>query len=417
MMDRMQSEPRPEEYITAVQILSETVTASSDHRILALFAKADETLTYSISRLMDPIMPILEQKPYVHPESSFLGTFAPHHVPTLKYTEHQAYQPNMVSDIIIAGDRQPTAISGATISLMTVPSEQLSVDRLMVLQDVQAEENPRSYTQAEKTLNDSQLMNEEPVERYLPIQMKILFPDISTAVLANESDSGLAIFSTDSFMASKALSGPEQMREEFYNQDIEKVISHCEIQTGRYGKKAAELAQKRIPYDYMKERKGDYSIKDLLIDGKAAEGYAHLERVVVTESSQETYLLRVFNEDTGFHELHEIDGNSVYAHIDRQLGSSRTLVWKKQSYIDMDTGEIRSGIYLEMIAEYKNALETAFGGKEDSLKCIIITVNGKEPGNGSIALDSLRLHADVIEINSKAYHAAEYKENAILIAA
>ena len=100
---------------------------------------------------------------------------------------------------------------------------------------------------------------------------------------------------------------------------------------------------------------------------------------------------------------HKLDKASVNAQIDmalRKLGY--TPIWKMQGYIDTDTGEERTGLILDAVAEVHSEAKKSFTGKDEyGMKRMgyITLVNGTEPGKGTISLDTSKAKkGDKVEV-------------------
>ena len=82
--------------------------------------------------------------------------------------------------------------------------------------------------------------------------------------------------------------------------------------------------------------------------------------------------------------------NSAYAQLDIGLREQGyTPIWKMMSYIDVNTGEKRSGLYLESVAETHLESKELLGDKDEygmDLSGIILLVNGEEPGKGEVSM-------------------------------
>ncbi|MEE9525947.1 MAG: hypothetical protein V3V78_05065 [Candidatus Woesearchaeota archaeon] len=154
----------------------------------------------------------------------------------------------------------------------------------------------------------------------------------------------------------------------------------------------------------------NFTLKDYIRNGELQEGFKLAESVKVTDDNQGIYTLRAISTKNGEIEDIEVDKNSVYAQLDMALDS--TIVWKNFYYIDTDTGEERSGLYLETLAEYHLEAKKLLGDEDEhgmKLNGIIVLINGIEPGQGTISLHDYKVkEGDILEIVYK-NDAARYK--------
>jgi hypothetical protein len=158
-----------------------------------------------------------------------------------------------------------------------------------------------------------------------------------------------------------------------------------------------------------------FRLKDYVRNGEAQEGFKLAEAIEVrfTEEDMKSYTIRAFNTKTGQIVEYHVEGDSLYAYLDRHLRG--TMIWKDFSFIDTDNGKERSGVYtdektgeikaclyLETIAEYHLEAKRLLGDRDNygmKLNGIIILVNGVEPGNGTTSLFNYRLKkGDIVEI-------------------
>ncbi len=124
---------------------------------------------------------------------------------------------------------------------------------------------------------------------------------------------------------------------------------------------------------------------------RAQEGFMLAEDVKITMDDLVApgtdYVITAYSTKTGREENVVIDANSIYAILDRKLKS--TAVWKNYHFIDTDTGEEKTGLYLETLAEYHMQAKELLGDKDQhgmKLNGLIILLNGMEPGKGTVTL-------------------------------
>lgn len=104
------------------------------------------------------------------------------------------------------------------------------------------------------------------------------------------------------------------------------------------------------------------------------------------------HTLTAINAQTGSIEKIKVPSNSAYAQIDKQLSG---IIWKNIVYIDMKTKSKMTGVYLGELKACRKEATKIFGKKHG----IIIFINGKEPGKGTIPLHNYVVKkGDVIEI-------------------
>lgn len=184
---------------------------------------------------------------------------------------------------------------------------------------------------------------------------------------------------------------------------------------------AAEISKIKKAREYLKTKNDSYDAKTVSwmkdstkkLTALEEPGFYLAEEVKVEVSISDRYMISAENVKTGKIEGVKVKSNSVYAVLDRHLKENGLHgVFRVDSYIDTDTGKERQGLYLKTIAEYHLEAEKLLGGKDKygmDLNGIIVLVNGKEPGQGTEALDPFQVkRGDVLSVVYK-NDAAMYK--------
>jgi len=173
--------------------------------------------------------------------------------------------------------------------------------------------------------------------------------------------------------------------------------------------------------NFSEEQEEKYRLSDYVRDGEAQEGFKLAATVIAGDELEDNYDVGatwVDDQKGGQSEKITLKKSSAYAQLDiglRQQGY--TPVWKIMSYIDTDTGEKRSGLYLETIAELHIEAKELLGDKDDygmNLMGIITLINGIEPGNGTVSMEDYDIKAgdnlDVVFKNDSARYNDEIEE-------
>ena len=122
------------------------------------------------------------------------------------------------------------------------------------------------------------------------------------------------------------------------------------------------------------------------------KGFKIAETITIADVKNGNHTITAINAQTGRIEKIKVPSNSAYAQIDKQVSGT---IWKNTVYIDMKTKNKITGVYLEELKEYGKEATKIFGKKSG----IIILINGKEPGKGTIPLHNYAVKkGDVIEI-------------------
>lgn len=145
------------------------------------------------------------------------------------------------------------------------------------------------------------------------------------------------------------------------------------------------------------------SLEDYIRDGTVMDGFKLAASITVGSGLDGLYNIEAFNTKTGSVDTFELDAGSAYAQLDQGLRDlGLTSHWENFFYIDTDTGEEKSGLYLKTIKETDREAKSLLGGKDDygtELSGLIVLINGSEPGNGTTPLHNHPVSAgDVIEL-------------------
>ncbi len=141
------------------------------------------------------------------------------------------------------------------------------------------------------------------------------------------------------------------------------------------------------------EQEEKYKLIDYIRDGEVQEGFKLATTVIAKEELEDNYNLEavwIDDEKGGQSEKITLKKSSAYAQLDISLKEQGyTPIWKIMSYIDTDTGEKRSGLYLKTIAELHLEAKELLGDKDEygmKLMGVILLINGQEPGQGIISM-------------------------------
>ncbi|MBU0627594.1 MAG: hypothetical protein KKC75_00250 [Nanoarchaeota archaeon] len=184
-------------------------------------------------------------------------------------------------------------------------------------------------------------------------------------------------------------------------------ISECYAEEIKNIQKAREYIKKReIGYScsgalhslfhhtgFTPEKERKYKLRDYIRDGKVQKGFKLATTTTVSEDVKGSYGIEARWEDDqkrGQSEKVMLKRSSAYAQLDMDIKKQGyTPVWKIMSYIDTETGQKRSGLYLETIAELHVEAKRLLGDKDKygmKLMGVILLVNGEEPGNGTVSM-------------------------------
>lgn len=169
---------------------------------------------------------------------------------------------------------------------------------------------------------------------------------------------------------------------------------------------------------FTEEQKEKYKLKDYIRNAEIQEVFKLAAAITAGDDIEgEYYIGAIWEDDIRGGELDRVKlrKNSAYAQVDISLREQGyTPLWKIMSYIDTDTGEKRSGLYLETIAELHLESKGLFGDKDEygtSLMGLILLVNGEEPGKGTLSMHDYDVKSgDKIEVLFK-NDLARYDEN------
>ena len=141
------------------------------------------------------------------------------------------------------------------------------------------------------------------------------------------------------------------------------------------------------------EQKEQYKLKNYIRDGEVQDGFKLVTTITAGDDLEGDYGIEaIWNDDErgGDLDLVTLKKNSAYAQLDIGLREQGyTPIWKMMSYIDVNTGEKRSGLYLESVAETHLESKELLGDKDEygmDLSGIILLVNGEEPGKGEVSM-------------------------------
>lgn len=170
------------------------------------------------------------------------------------------------------------------------------------------------------------------------------------------------------------------------------------------------------------EQEKKYKLRDYVRDGEVQEGFKLATTIIVGDDIKGDYDIEsIWTDDErgGQSEKVTLKKNSAYAQLDISLRKQGyTPIWKMMSYIDTDTGEKRSGLYLETIAEFHVEAKELLGDKDEygmKLMGIILLINGQEPGQGTISMHNYPIKlSDRIDVVFK-NDSVRYNNNSQLI--
>ncbi|MFH1294363.1 MAG: hypothetical protein ABIH90_00285, partial [Candidatus Aenigmatarchaeota archaeon] len=154
------------------------------------------------------------------------------------------------------------------------------------------------------------------------------------------------------------------------------------------------------------------TLDDYVRNGAVLDGFKLATSITVEPVSDQPYMIDAFNTKTGQTHKFSLNGNSAYAHLDRGLAAKGlTPAWENYFYIDTETGDERSGLYLKTILETDNEAKTLLGDKDKhgmELSGIIVLINGHEPGGGTTPLHNYSVlqgdSIDVVYKNDSAFY-------------
>ncbi len=151
---------------------------------------------------------------------------------------------------------------------------------------------------------------------------------------------------------------------------------------------------------FTEEQKEKYKLRDYVMNEKIEEGFKVVTTITVGKGIEGDYYIEAVWEDdvkSGEPGKATLKRNSAYAQLDIGLKEQGyTPVWKMMSYIDTDTGEKRSGLYLETIAETHLEAKDSLGDKDEygmKLMGVILMINDAEPGRGTLSMENYAVKA------------------------
>ncbi|MCK5282499.1 MAG: hypothetical protein KAK00_03755 [Nanoarchaeota archaeon] len=191
-------------------------------------------------------------------------------------------------------------------------------------------------------------------------------------------------------------------------------LSECYAEQIRDIRESREIIRQRKEGDYSNlVHKEGVMLRDYIRNGEIQEGFKLVDRFMVSDVDTMDYIINAYDSKEGKMVDVNVRSDSVNAVIDRM--AKGTVLWESQEFV-FEGKKIR-GEYISDILEVMPQARKELGDKDEygmRLSGIIILINGKEPGRGTIPLhDYIVKPGDLIEIIYK-NDAARYDEDLVL---